>query len=274
MPYGFGDSDQSGGGFFGRYTGERHMILKTPAGFKTANWAGPGTHVLDRLRDGNSEPLTVTDAISKAHDIDYSLATDLDKVRKADRRMLANLATAAKAGADSRLNLGLASAAIGLKVFAEDNLGVRKSLFIDPETTDNSPADHKLLAKERAKLTQQGYGFDAEGNPVLLPAQELKAQLLETFKPAKKEKVKRGPRGPYAKLGRKQTLAALTKIYRQRLVQEGAGFVEDVKKAVVASGEFIGQKLSAIELKDLIPVILHLLQRSAAAAAPLALAAL
>jgi len=250
--------------------------LKLRDGWGIANYSGPGTHVKERLKRGD-QPRSVVDSIAEAHDIDYSLAKDLKAVRAADTKMLDSLHKAAIAKTDNPLNITIAKAGIGAKVFAEDNLGLRKSLFIDPSTTVNTKVEEARLKRERAKLEQKGYGFDESGQAYRLPGQELKDSLMKVFPKSKTKGKGKGSKGkgkckgkctcgqhssPGHPIGATGPLtvsnAMLKKRFLKRL-QTGSGFVDDVQALVRKSGKFLGRKLSEIPLEALIPLIIPLL---------------
>ena len=135
---------------------EKHMILYTKDGFKTAQYAGPGTHLLKRLKRGDPG-LTETDITSKAHDIRYTLAQSPSAVREADQKMVATLNRIQKNKEDYLVNILTAKGAIKLKMALED-LGMSRTAFTS-YGTKLSTSDRELLIKNESKLTQKGYGL-------------------------------------------------------------------------------------------------------------------
>ena len=53
--------------------GERHTVLQIGNDFKRASYCGPGTKVIQRIKEG-SKPINNVDKVCQAHDIRYSLA--------------------------------------------------------------------------------------------------------------------------------------------------------------------------------------------------------
>ena len=121
----------------GGFKGERHTLLKLPDGsFKMANWLGPRTNVLARLKRGDPG-LTATDWIARRHDIDYAFAgliTDkterLKAVRDADKRMVSALDQLSKDGGDSSFNIEQGRVVIKAKMVLEDMGIMNPELFI------------------------------------------------------------------------------------------------------------------------------------------------
>lgn len=70
--------------------GEKHMILPTKYGYSRANYAGPGTKLEKRLKRGDKgvDGPGGIDEAAQQHDIDYSNATTVQDVRKADDEFL------------------------------------------------------------------------------------------------------------------------------------------------------------------------------------------
>ena len=80
------------------FKGERHAILRLPNGkMGIANYAGPGTHIIQRLIR-NDPPRSYVDKVAKKHDIEYALSTfepneqmQLRDIRLADEQMIRKL---------------------------------------------------------------------------------------------------------------------------------------------------------------------------------------
>jgi len=87
-----------------RLEGESHGLLRLPNGkFQFANYMGPGTQLIRRLKRGDPG-LTPVDRLAKVHDIDYSLATTPQDVRKADKVFIKGIKKARKQG-ESTFNI-------------------------------------------------------------------------------------------------------------------------------------------------------------------------
>lgn len=146
------------------FKGEKHMILKLENGKNgVANFAGPGTNVLARLRR-NDPPRTLTDAISKKHDIDYVLAQNsntkteqLEKIRNADKRMVNSLNKIQRTGADHKRNIFLAKNAIRSKMALENTGVLSKEKFAGPLKSIPTN-DLQVLRQHDNDLQQQGFG--------------------------------------------------------------------------------------------------------------------
>jgi hypothetical protein len=81
-----------------RMLGEMHGLLELPNGkYAFANYMGPGTQVLTRLKRGD-KGMTPVDKLAKIHDIDYALATTPAQVREADAQFIAGLEKARNQG--------------------------------------------------------------------------------------------------------------------------------------------------------------------------------
>ena len=79
------------------YMGEVRLPLKAdyaPEPFTgkrmLATYAGPGTHVLKRIKLGH-KPISLLDRISQAHDVRYALADTVEDVRQADKIFMQRL---------------------------------------------------------------------------------------------------------------------------------------------------------------------------------------
>ena len=155
------------------FSGEMHAILKLPNGnFGTANYMGPGTQVIKRIKRGD-RPRTASDKVAQAHDIRYSLTNNQSDIQKADKMMINKLQDILRKREDNALNVNMGLRPIQAKYYAE------KTGLISPGTfakygTANDPADRALLTSKLSELEQEGYG--------MLPGEMLKKKLLKTYK--------------------------------------------------------------------------------------------
>jgi hypothetical protein len=102
------------------FEGERHAPLILPDGsVEFGNWIGPGTQVIKRLRRGD-KPKTATDRIAMRHDLDYTIARNVDDIRRADQRMIESLNRLQAENGDHPLNIFAGKKAIESKVYLED----------------------------------------------------------------------------------------------------------------------------------------------------------
>jgi hypothetical protein len=141
------------------FSGERHALLKLPNGkFGQANYMGPGTNLIARLKRGDPGR-TVSDEVSKAHDIRYGLAKTSGDIRQADQAMLRALANSERDGTDNRLNIKQGEL-IKLKNIGED-IGLIKKDAFSGDLSKNAlapPDDLALMKSNLSQLQQKGYG--------------------------------------------------------------------------------------------------------------------
>lgn len=145
------------------YPGEYHAIVKLPNGkYGRANYSGPGTRIVDRLRrEGGDPPRVESDKVSQAHDIRYALAPQYmkpkDAVREADEIYVKKMKAVENSGLDSKFNTRPAMRAIQAKMKAENWSLLSRDKFIDTDKA-YSDRDLKLLKDNLTSLEQQGYG--------------------------------------------------------------------------------------------------------------------
>lgn len=164
------------------FAGENHAILTLSNGRTgMANYMGPGTHVLERLKRGDP-PRSQSDKVAKRHDIDYQLAASqptrelqLQKIREADQRMVSKL----KEVKDSTFNRQLGMKAIQAKMGAEDLGLISKSRYAGSLKT-LSKDDTDLLMSEKAKLEQEGFGVGYKLKQKLMKKEKRKKGQLPT----------------------------------------------------------------------------------------------
>lgn len=142
------------------YPGEKHGVLKLKPGrnhsYAIANWMGPGTQVLKRLEKG-SQPRTEVDKVSKAHDIRYTLAKDIDDIRSADEKMVSKIDEIERKKSDSRFNIAQARMIKGK--IALEKMGVLPRDKFSKSLGKKIPQkDRKILEKELKTLEQDGFG--------------------------------------------------------------------------------------------------------------------
>ena len=197
------------------FEGENHAILKLPNGrFGTSNFLGPGTHVVERIRRGDP-PRTETDRVAQGHDLRYSLAHDVNDVRRADNKMISKVAEIAKKKTDNLWNINQARL-ISAKVVAEDIGFLKRDAFSGNLKKTRNASDTALLKNKLAQIEQEGYGK-------LLPVDRLKYSLLK-----KMVKSKKGGSLSPAGVSRGGSLSPAG-------VMHGAGIVEFLIKNVIPS---------------------------------------
>jgi hypothetical protein len=175
------------------FAGELHAVLQLPNGKSgVANFLGPGTQVIKRLRRGDP-PRTFVDNIAKMHDVEYALsqgARSVDEqvalLRKADTRMLKNLERAQREHLDTDRNILLAKRPLQLKVLAEESGVLKKNQFGGP-LRELTKSDEILLRSEEKALAQQGFGHGC-CNECAMPGDRLKKKMIKNWKQKQKQK--------------------------------------------------------------------------------------
>ncbi len=214
------------------YPGERHAPLKLKNGkMGVANFVGPGTQVLKRIRRGDSGR-TPVDNVAKMHDINYSLAQNsknkteqIQKVRKADIRMLNSLDKISRAKSDAPINIKVGKL-IAVKTKFEDIGIMNKGSFGGPlENLKEKDVDTLTDAKE--ELEQDGYGH--------YPASDLKNKLIEKYGKKKEKKSSKDKMKEHAKHHSKKHINMMKK-----LMKEGKSFKESHEIATEMVGGMCG----------------------------------
>ncbi len=142
------------------FPGEKHAIVKLPNNkFGRASYTGPGTRVIARLKReaGGDPPRVLSDKVSQAHDIRYSLAENEDEVREADLKMLRSLKRLKREKTDRNININPAMLGIRGKILSENFGLLSRNAFIDVKDRP-SASDRKLLRDKLDMLEQQGFG--------------------------------------------------------------------------------------------------------------------
>lgn len=139
------------------FQGETHALLKKPeGGMRLANFAGPGTKIIERLKRGD-QPISPVDQTAEAHDIRYTLARTSRDVRAADQKLLDRIAEMKKKNIDSPFNRTAVGTPIIAKMKLED-IGLRDPLKNVDLNAVISPSDRQLLEEKLGQLTQKGEG--------------------------------------------------------------------------------------------------------------------
>lgn len=142
------------------YPGEKHTMLKLPNGLPgRANFVGPGTQIVKRLRRGDP-PRTLTDKVAQMHDIRLTLSRTPEDVRYGDNKMISKLKELSRKKLDSQFNIQQGMKAIQLKTSLEDAGVLPKGSFGNMgDKVDKIPrADLVLLRRKEKQLEQQGFG--------------------------------------------------------------------------------------------------------------------
>ena len=170
------NSDETGRAGF---AGEKHGILQLPNGkFGTANYMGPNTNLIERLRRGDP-PRSLVDKASMAHDIRYALAKTPDDIRKADNIMMNAVERIARNRGDDPKNIAQARL-VKAKVIGEDLGLIRRDAFSgDLSKKAISDNDRITLMSKIGSLAHEGYGLGLAGQGRIRPADALKMKLLK-----------------------------------------------------------------------------------------------
>lgn len=169
------------------YPGERHAPLFLEKGSNKmgfANWCGPGTNVLKRVRRGDGPRANLeTDKVAMGHDLRYELNSRLPKKEqiKANReadKILVNKLKNSKKG-DPR-NKKIVRNLISAKMFMEDH-NINKSF--QTSNTRKSHPDDIHLEKKLKQIAQEGYGAG-------FPGMKLKNQVIKQHKKHRRHRQK------------------------------------------------------------------------------------
>ena len=141
-------------------SGEKHGLLRVPgvSGLVPAQFLGPGTHVRDRIREGQ-RGLTYADRISRAHDVRASVGRSQADINRSDDIMLKAIAKGKREKLDSAWNLNQASL-IGIRRIASKfGLNFGSSFGEKNLTNQDRQRYNNVLADARAngfgKITER-----------------------------------------------------------------------------------------------------------------------
>jgi hypothetical protein len=158
------------------FPGEIHTVLKLPGGgFGRANYMGPGTALVDRLKRGDP-PRTFSDKESQAHDSRYALANSQAGVRKADLKMIDVMKRGKRDSRDSNFNLNQGLHLIQAKHKLEEVTGKSFVSF-----GGIAGKDRPLVQNKLNELEKQGFG-----RCDLPPSARLRKKLQKQVKSSKK----------------------------------------------------------------------------------------
>lgn len=159
----------------GTLDGEHHGVLWVPGdGFQRANYMGPGTQIIERLRRGDKGK-TPIDQISQLHDIEYTMASGLarddselkQQIRSADERMMYSGWNAFLEGRESWFNTLEGAGLIKAKTLLEDWGLLNPTRFVSPRTLKyrldaekRQATEFELLERARSGLLSEGHTAD------------------------------------------------------------------------------------------------------------------
>ena len=173
-----------------KYEGERHTFLLVNGIPRIANYAGRGTHILQRLKD-KDKPISVVDLIAQIHDIQYiesqlakTKAEQMKIVRKADDEMLKMLQIAKEFKLDNRINIALCHFIIKQKTRLED----KNILFLSDKLRSIAgdlitlpKADIKLLQESKKNAVDEFYSL-VKKQKKRFSKKDMKGGSLESMK--------------------------------------------------------------------------------------------
>jgi hypothetical protein len=146
--------------------GEMHAVIYDPKAKKytTANYTGPGTKLLERLKAGD-QPKVKSDKVSQAHDIRYTLSKDIEGIKNADSKMVNKLKELQKNKEDSNFNiipakLGIQANQVLAKVLPTKYFDKFVNYMTDYKSANDklSSEDKKLLESKLSELENEGFG--------------------------------------------------------------------------------------------------------------------
>ena len=135
---------------------EIHAPVYTKDGIKFGSFIGPGSHVIDRIREG-IQPVSNSDRVAQAHDLRYGFAKSTADVREADQKMVKKLYDLHSKGEEYKVNVLVGALPIRLKMFAEDYGIIKKGSFADLKGWNNAD-DEKIARDKLTELEMAGYG--------------------------------------------------------------------------------------------------------------------
>lgn len=113
------------------FPGEKHLVLPTKSGLTRANFCGPGTNLMARLKRGDRGVSEVDTACSR-HDMLYSLARNPKQIRLADNQLIRDIDAAQDiSGAAGAIQKGILKAGLRAKKLGEDVGVFGAETFVD-----------------------------------------------------------------------------------------------------------------------------------------------
>lgn len=148
--------------------GEMHAVIYDPKAKKytTANYTGPGTKLLDRLKAGD-QPKVKSDKVSQAHDIRYTLSKDISGIKSADAKMVNKLKELQKNKEDSNFNIrpakwGIQANQVLAKILPDKYFDKFANYMTNYKKAneDLTSEDKSLLESKLKELENEGYGLN------------------------------------------------------------------------------------------------------------------
>lgn len=144
--------------------GEKHAIMYNNGKFIPANYSGPGTDIITRLKK-NIKPINDIDKTAQAHDIRYSLSKNTNDIKNADNKMVNKIKDLRKNNKENLFNslpsqLGIQANQVLEKILPDKYY----DKFVNYMTgykdfNKNLKEDDKLLLENKLKeLENEGFG--------------------------------------------------------------------------------------------------------------------
>jgi hypothetical protein len=160
------------------FAGERHAIVMLSDGsYGVANYLGPHTHILERLRRGDP-PRTPTDKVAMIHDIEYALSAlspnkdvQLKMIRKSDLDMIKRMENIKNNNLDNSWNVNIGLQLMRAKVGLE-TLGILDRNIFVGELKNISKEDIKLLSDKYYMATNKRPNIPENPTPPEIPSDD------------------------------------------------------------------------------------------------------
>lgn len=145
--------------------GEKHVLMLKDGKLQAANYCGPGTDILSRVKEG-IKPKNKVDVICAIHDISYGLSKNLKDIQMSDKRMVDKLDQLQKNKEESLFNIlpskyGIKANQLLSKILPDKYADKFVNYMTDYKDFNKNlkPEDKKLLEDKLEELKIQGYGF-------------------------------------------------------------------------------------------------------------------
>lgn len=172
------------------YPNEKHMILPTDYGWSVANFAGPGTHLNERLERGDPpvDGPNGIDIAAKYHDMDYAKARTASDVRMADQVFMKRVAQSSSTPAAK----AIVNAAMGAKQFAEDAGFLKPTHFLSQEGGSWGACEKQMRGTGHKRMFKDVNQRIPKRRRVIRPQQEMSQpkEWAETPNTGKQKKYK------------------------------------------------------------------------------------
>jgi hypothetical protein len=145
--------------------GEKHVLMWDNGKIKAASYSGPGTNIISALKE-NRQPLNKVDKTAQAHDIRYSLSSDYNSIKIADKKMVDKLNELQKNKEENLFNIlpskyGIQTNQLISKLIPEKYADKFVNYMTNyKEFNKNlSKEDKNLLENKLIELEKQGFGI-------------------------------------------------------------------------------------------------------------------